>query len=95
MGSAKDEMRRQRPGTEDYMVYFHPTLSPLRAHLRYLLHGEHFSVITFHLERLGFGQRVAHLFPVAVAAIFCIGAGLLIAAERLYRRTGSASKQPG
>jgi hypothetical protein len=75
------------------MIYFDPRLSPLRAHLRYLLDGEHLSVITFHLERLGFGARVAQLFPFAVVAIFCVGVGLLVAAELRLRRIGDALQE--
>jgi hypothetical protein len=74
-----------RPGTEEPDLYFKPELSPILAHARYLLHGEHLSVVTFHLERLGFHHMAATLFPMLVAITFLAGGALLLAVMRADR----------
>ncbi len=74
-----------RPGTEEPDLYFRPELSPILAHARFLLQGEHLSVVTFHLERLGFHHTASTLFPILVAITFLAGAALLGSAMRMDR----------
>ena len=76
-----------RPGTEEPYLYFKPAPSPILAHVRYLLHGEHLSVVTFHLERLGFHHIAATLFPILVAITFLACGALVVLALRLERPT--------
>lgn len=70
-----------RPGTEDPDVYFVVDHAPILAHLRYLLAGDHISVVTFDLERLGFSPAHAAGFPYIVAALFVLAVALLACGE--------------
>lgn len=81
-----------RPGTEEPDLYFRPELSPILAHLRFLLQGEHLSVVTFDLERLGFHHTAATLFPVLVGITFLAGAAFLVSAMLLDR--SAAQREP-
>src|SRR5690606_21744987 len=82
-----------RPGTEEPDLYFRPELSPILAHARFLLQGEHLSVVTFHLERLGFHHTASTLFPVLVAITFVAGAALLASAMLVDRSAARRNPQ--
>jgi hypothetical protein len=74
----------ERVGTENPGIYFDPALSPILAHARFLLAGEHSSVITFDLERLGFSTGFESVFWVATGFLFLAGVSLLVYVDRLY-----------
>lgn len=76
----------ERAGTEDPEVYFTVDHAPILAHLRYLLSGDHASVVTFDLERLGFSTAQADRFPFIVLALFLVAITLLALGEwRMHR----------
>jgi hypothetical protein len=58
-------------------AYFDPGRTPIEAHARFLLHGEHQTVATFDLERIGLSPATASLFPVMVVVLFLVGVTLL------------------
>ena len=76
----------ERPGTEDPAVYFEFEFAPLLEHLRLLAEGEHISVVTFDLERLGFSSTQADRFPWIVLGIFVVAVACLALAELRLRR---------
>jgi hypothetical protein len=76
----------KRPGTEDSAVYFEFEYAPLLEHLRLLAEGEHISVVTFDLERLGFSSTQADRFPWLVLGIFVMATVCLALAELRLRR---------
>jgi hypothetical protein len=80
-----------RPGTEDPDVYFVVDHAPILAHLRFLLAGDHLSVVTFDLERLGFSSAHAGRFPYIVAALFFVALALLALGEWRMHRAPAAS----
>ena len=72
----------RRIGTEDPGVYFDPALSPIIAHVRFLLNGEHWSVVTFDMERLGFNTGAKYAFWSLTGFIFFAGVSALAWADR-------------
>lgn len=72
----------ERIGTEDSGVYFDPGLSPIIAHVRFLLNGEHGSVVTFDMERLGFNAGAKYAFWSLTGFVFVAGVSALAWADR-------------
>jgi hypothetical protein len=68
--------------TAEERAYFDPGRTPVVAHARFLLHGEHQTVATFDLERIGLSPLTASAFPVLVVALFLVGVLLLAGACR-------------
>lgn len=76
----------ERPGTEDPEIYFEFEYAPLLEHLRLLAEGEHISVVTFDLERLGFSSTQADRFPLLVLMVFIVAVVCLALAELRLRK---------
>ncbi len=65
-------------GNADPDIYWHLSTSPIVEHARRLATGRDISVITFHLQRIGFSDAQAAGFLVALAALAVAGVWLLI-----------------
>ena len=74
-------------GVQEPDVYFEPGFSPIRAHLRSLLDGEHIVVATFRLESLGFNDRFAVIAPLLIILMICASLAITLHGVSRYDRT--------
>ena len=74
-------------GVQEPEVYFEPGQSPILAHLRSLLDGEHIAVATFRLESLGFNDRFAAIAPLLIILMICASLAITLYGVSRYERT--------
>jgi len=68
---------QQGRGNADPDIYWRLSTSPIVEHARRLWDGRDLSVVTFHLQRIGFSDAQSAAFLVGLAAIAVVGVGLL------------------